>query len=334
MDTEDQVSFSIFFPGGDPFQVSVPRQGCVQALREAAEEVHTVPPACLLKLFQAGQLLHDEGLLSSLDAALPLFAVVSRESRVEVLLQAAWSFSGYRDLLASAPDRGAKRRRVEEVPTILAVLEELSGEPKEVERLKAGEARGSLEFAGGSRGVLLLPSLDAAPLLEAAGSDRFTSVTVSVEINSDAFNRGLGVVVEAPAVMDHAVDEMGLPSYIYNGYGISDDKVQNAVKFHPGMRGGQIRIEGVGGWGNTEMGFTPANWTASGKKFHTLELMCHADGKNLLTVHGTEDGQTFTKVWQRKLTDGKHLPAIYGWIDLGDSQPLMIGKIGFDVEVE
>lgn len=329
----EEVRFSVCFPGGDPLQVSLASSDRVRALREAAEEVHTVPPACLLKLFQAGQLLHDEGLVASLDPALPLFAVVSRESKVEILLQAAWSFSGYRELLASATDSGAKRKRVEEVPTILTVLEEMSGEPKEVERLAAGEAPGTLAFAGGSSGVLLLPSLDAAPLLEAAGAEGFVGVTVSVEINSDAFNRGLGVVVEAPMGMDGAVDEHGLPSYIYNGYGISSDKVQNAVKFHPGMRGGQIRIEGVGGWRNTEMGFTPANWTQSRKNFHTMQITCQADGKNRLTVYGTEDGQEFTKAWQRKLTDGKRLPAIYGWIDVGDSEPLMVGRIGFEVQV-
>ena len=71
---------------------------------------------------------------------------------------------------------------------------------------------------------------------------------------------------------DSTIDDKGLPSYVYNGYGLSEGKKQNAVKFHPGMGGGAVRVEGLGGFGNQDMRFTPANWSGSGHQFHTLHL--------------------------------------------------------------
>eukprot|EP00440_Ansanella_granifera_P041277 gb/GFBE01044763.1/.p1 GENE.gb/GFBE01044763.1/~~gb/GFBE01044763.1/.p1 ORF type:complete len:330 (+),score=68.93 gb/GFBE01044763.1/:1-990(+) len=323
--------FSVCFPSGDPFDVSVAGDAAVRSLREEIARVHEVPPACNLKLFQEGQLLNNDMKVSSLDPEASLFAVIARETELQVLLQEAGSFDGYHRLLDVAGEAEGAAKSVEEVPSILQVLEEMSGEPRQVDQLAAGKD-GTLEFLGAD-GTLLLPSLDAGALLKKAGVEKFASVTMTVELNSDAYNRGLGVVVEAPPVMHDNIDESGLPAYAYNGYGLSDDKISNAIKFHPGMRGGQIRVEGVGGWGNTTMNFTPANWSNSGNKLHTFELTVRPDGNNMLVVKGTGDGERFERSWVHTLTNGRHLPAIHAWLDLGGPQPLVIGKIGFTVQL-
>lgn len=41
----------------------------------------------------------------------------------------------------------------------------------------------------------------------------------------------------------------------------------NRIVFHPGFGGGALRVEGTGGFGNTNLGFTPANTT-----LHHLEI--------------------------------------------------------------
>merc|ERR1712187_579108 len=76
---------------------------------------------------------------------------------------------------------------------------------------------------------------------------RAKSVTLCVGVNSDAYNRGLGVVVNANPSLDVTMNENGLPSYAYNGYGLQRGVRGNAIKFHPGMGGGEFRIEGKGG---------------------------------------------------------------------------------------
>lgn len=302
----------------------------VRAVREAVEEEHPPPPACITKIFQAGRLLLDETPVAALEAGQPIFAVVARETRLEVLLQAAGSCGLYEEMLREAkPEAKPEAPRLLATgpsPSILEVLEEMAGQPLEVPDLRAGASPSMLEFSG-RNGQLLVPSLDTVQLLHQHGVDSFEKVTLCVEVNSDAYNRGLGVVLEASPLMDSSVDEHGLPMYVYNGLGISSDKKQNAVKFHPGMRMGQLRIEGLGGWGNQSIGFTPAGWTASGKKLHTLKLTFGADGNNLMSIEGTETGQLWSKPWKRQLTEGRHTPAIYAWLDLGDAQPLHVGQI-------
>ena len=47
--------------------------------------------------------------MTSLDPAEPIFAVVARETKVEILLQAAQSYQGYKELLKAAPGEGPER---------------------------------------------------------------------------------------------------------------------------------------------------------------------------------------------------------------------------------
>merc|ERR1712129_564553 len=121
---------------------------------------------------------------------------------------------------------------------------------------------------------------------------------------------------EASPLMDDTVDESGMPSYIYNGYGVSEDKKQNAIKFHPGMHGGLLRVEGKGGFDNSSMPFTPEGWTDSGRKYHSLSITAGADGQNVIGLRSAA-GEYWEKPFRRQLTQGKHIPSLYAWLDLG-----------------
>lgn len=332
----ETVTYAVTLPGGTIYSVSLPNDLMVLQLREGIEKLHELPPACLLKLFQNGQLLLDTDPLAGVDATQQVFGAVSRDTSLQTLLQAAGKYSGYTDIL-----RGMVQDKTDAnmfsspcMPTILQVLEDMGGQAPEMENLRKGAKDGTLEFTG-REGDLILPSIDASPILAAAGVDAFASVTLIIEVNSDAVNRGLGVVLEASPLLDSTVDEAGLPSYIYNGYGVGQEgKKQNAIKFHPGMPGGQLRIEGVAGWGNSNIGFNPANWSESGNKYHTLELTLGADGKNEMCIKGTNEGEVWRKPWNRQLTSGRHIPAIYAWLDLGSkTQPLQIGSIRMNVRM-
>lgn len=331
--SEETIKLTVALAGGTTFEVDVLPTDCIIALRAGVEKMHTIPPACLLKLFQDGQLLHDDFPVKDIDSAQPIFGAVSKETKLEVLLQAAGSYAGYQDVLrdARASSMDPKTLMVGPVPTILEVLEDMGGQAPKLEHLCTGDEDGTLRFSG-AHGDLLLPSIDATALLARAGAAKFDRVTICIELNSDAYNQGLGVVLEASPLMDSTIDEHGLPMYVYNGYGISSKKKQNAVKFHPGMGGGQLRVEGLGGWGNQSIGFTPLSWAQSGHQFHTLELTLGADGKNEMCIKGTKEGQVWRKPWTRQLTEGRYFPAVYAWLDLGSKKnPLHIKNISLRV---
>jgi len=204
--------------------------------------------------------------INQIDREELIFAVVAQDTKLECLLLAAGSYEGYHNCLAAAkvdPD-ASDTAIVGPMPCILNVLEDMAGRnvSEEMKHLKCGEADGTLEFFG-AKGDLLLPSIDASTLLAACSVNAFTRVQVCVEVNSDACNQGLGVVIEKSPLEDSTIDESGLPSYIYNGYGVKDDKKsksQCAVKFHPGMNGGMLRVEGAGGFRNQNVGFRPLTW--------------------------------------------------------------------------
>uniref|UniRef100_A0A7S1LL57 Ubiquitin-like domain-containing protein n=1 Tax=Alexandrium catenella TaxID=2925 RepID=A0A7S1LL57_ALECA len=323
----EDICFQVFFPSGSETQARALPGEMVHRIREAVEKERPPPAACLTKLFQAGKLLLDTTPVADLEVGQPIFAVVARETRLEVLLQAAGSCHLYEKMLGGSELVEPRIRTVGPAPCILDVLEEMVGQPPEVADLHRAEvgAPGTLQYSG-RQGRLLLPSLDAAPLLRQHGAQAFEKVTICVEVNSDAFNNGLGVVLEASPLMDGTVDERGLPTYIYNGYGLSKDKRQNAVKFHPGMFKGQLRVEGTGGWGNQSVGFTPAGWTASGRRFHKLWVTLGADGSNCVRFEDP-DGKVWSRNWTRQLTEGKHVPAVHAWMDTEDEHPLYVGQI-------
>mmetsp|Transcript_81796 Transcript_81796/g.147712 ORF Transcript_81796/g.147712 Transcript_81796/m.147712 type:complete len:343 (+) Transcript_81796:78-1106(+) len=334
-----QVKFSVSLPSRDTFDVEVSSSGTANELRQAIELQHETPAACILKVFQGGQLISDEVLISELDPLQPVFAVIARDTDAKKLLKGAGTHTGYQYLLENAPadPEDNKTRLLGPMPSILCVLEEMSGQVTEVDQLRKGQLPETLEFTGG-KGVLLVPSLDATPLLKAAGAGSFDRVTVSVEVNSDAYNRGLGVVLEASKLVKGSAEQPERRNYEYNGFVSDDDDddsdsqtCKNYIKFHPGMGGGQLRVEGPGGWLNQNIGFTPVAWTESGQKFHTLHLVLGANGDNLMRIEGTNAGEVFEMPWSNQLTDGQYLPAVHAWLDLGEEDPVVIGEINMRV---
>ena len=74
---------------------------------------------------------------------------------------------------------------------------------------------------------------------------------------------------------------------LFRAPAIESTRTNNTVKFHPGMHGGMLRVEGGGGFFNQSIGFTPKSWTDSGHRFHKLEVTAGADGDNEVRIaHG------------------------------------------------
>lgn len=339
------VQFTVVLAGGTSHTLAAQASDVMLVLMRGLAAVHEVPPTCTVKLFQSGQLFLEDSPVSLLNAEEPVFAVIARETNLDILLQGAGSYAGYAELLrSSGADAGDPTTRlVPSMPSILHVLEELSGQAPDLgEALRAGrEGEGTLVFAGGGARdaceELLVPSLDLAPLLSAAGAPSFFGATLSVELNSDAYNRGLGVVLEQPPLLDNTVDEHGMPSYIYGFRARTTEKQQrqNAVKFHPGMAGAQLRVEGVGGWPNQRVPFTPQGWTTAGHRYHTLAITVRADGENVVRLRSV-DGAVWEKSWRRHLVHGTHLPALYACRDLGGDggPPVHYGSVSLQVHLE
>lgn len=323
----------VCFPGGQQFEVSVGDSETVLQLREAVErQKGELPPATFLKLLQGGRVLLDDLSVAEVKQEEIIVAVVTRETRLEMLLHASGHCSLYADVLSSASrdgtGDGSSTTTLGPLPTILKVLEEMSGEAKSMEHLKPGAQEGWLEFYGDS-GDLLLPSLAASPLLAALGSEEpLSAITLSIGVNSDAFNQGLGVVIEASTLIDVPADFSTASAYTYNGYGLQNEgRRRNAVKFHPGMSGGQLRVEGAGGFGNQDVGFAPKAFSESGS-LHTIVLKLCTNGVNMIQLHGSDPGQQWQMKWKNMMFDGLHIPALYAWLDLGSRhEPVHFGHI-------
>lgn len=326
MAAEGAPAFQVCFTSGA--QLRATAMGSVAQLREDIERQHPVEPATYLKLIQGTRVLLDEVPLSELATDAPIMAVVTRETRIDVLLHASAHSKLYKDRLEEAGGRWEAERAAggsevsTEFPSILRVLEDMSGEAQELPDLK--EEEGRLVFSS-AKGGLLLPSLELTPLLAAAKAE-VESVTLSVAVNSDAYNQGLGIVVEASPFVQLPEGFSLQKSYFYNGYGLENEgRQRNAVKFHPDMSGGQLRIEGAGGFGNQNVGFTPSGWTSSGRKLHTLAITFRASGENELLFEAGEPERSWKRGFNNVLFDGKRVPALYAWLDLGNAaKPLHV----------
>lgn len=340
MDATQLVAFTIVTPGGSEFHVRVLQTETVRDICLQIEQQHKTPPGTQLKLVQNNEILEEESPVGQLDPSQLLLAVVSRESRVEILLQVASTYKGYADLLGAA-SRDAVDEAVSNactvtvaMPSILAVLEDMAGQTPDMKDLRPVEDAGEaiLQFNGES-GALLLPCLDAAPLLAAQGVELVSRVTIRVGMNSDSYNRGLGLVLEASPAIDVPTPDGELRWYCDSsriGVGVDGRACSATVKFHPGMTGGQLRVEGLGGWMNQGIGFTPENSSSSGGLLHLLELTVGSDGTNEVCIRSAQNNdRLWRKCWHGKLFDGRHVPAVHAWLDLGGiaGQPLFIGPI-------
>lgn len=200
---------------------------------------------------------------------------------------------------------------------------------------------GMLEYSG-SKEALLLPSLDAVPLLEKVFQRKFERITIIVGVNSDAYNNGLGVMLRAWEPPPTHGEAEGSDSeedwYEYGGGGAgmgqsSLTKSDNVVKFHPGMGGGQLRVEGTGGFHNTDVGFTPLNLSDAGERLHVMEITVSADGDNEVRfISATDASATWTGQWKNKLFDGKRLPSVFVWKDLPRGGPVVVGPVSVRAE--
>jgi hypothetical protein len=64
---------------------------------------------------------------------------------------------------------------------------------------------------------------------------------------------------------------------------------QNLIIFHPGLAGGAFRVDGPGGFGNTNMGFTPAN-----NVLHQMQISHDGAGNfNITVTDGANPANTF-----------------------------------------
>lgn len=90
----------------------------------------------------------------------------------------------------------------------------------------------------------------------------------------------------------------------------------NNIVFHPGFGGGALRVEGVGGFGNTNVGFTPSNGV-----LHHLEVLEHASGRFDITF---TDGLNSSNIFKTSFTN---LASVGGNIGLHAGGPLS-GQFG------
>jgi len=206
-------------------------------------------------------------------------------------------------------------------------LEEASRDLGEI----GGNTQNGLDLLiySGKEGEIILPSLDAKPLLHSLRKNELPSATIVVGVNSDSFNRGLGIVVEASPQINET--EEHVDSYSYNGYGVQLNR--NVIKFHPNMNQGDLRVEGPGGFPNQQMGFTPAGWSNSHHELHALEVTVSTNGINKILFKEANGVHTFEHIWRHKLFDGRDFPTVYGFIDLGgeNGKPLIVGPVSLVV---
>jgi len=225
---------------------------------------------------------------------------------------------------------------------------------------------GSLLAFEGTDGGLILPSLDTTPLRRAMEarlavqalldqaaqghnmalvlqeqaaqghimafkpvdlvSTGISQVTLTVGVNSDSYNRGLGVYIEASPGLDEKKEHEGT-SYSYMADSTSPRR--NYIKFHPDYPSGGLRIEGPGGFNDTALPWTPPGWTASGQGLNVLTITMHVSGSNEVTLATPDGKKTWTGKWHHRLFDGKDVPALYAFMDLGGERgkPLYVGPV-------
>lgn len=99
----------------------------------------------------------------------------------------------------------------------------------------------------------------------------------------------------------------------YNvGLIVGDGDNQSRVVFHPGYGGAALRVEGVGQFGNTDVGFTPSNNT-----LHNLTLVSHPNGVFDITLtNGDNPSQSFTTSFTNAAAYGGSV----GFVRSGPSQ--------------
>lgn len=247
-------------------------------------------------------------------------AALSEEERKKAI------FSYYTDMLRKSTT-GDLEAEVGPIHSLLQVGRDLEAP---VPENKDAWLEDGMFCYGGGDGHIVVPSIDLSEVLSAHGVQQVARVEISVHVNSDAYNRGLGVVLEASPLLQLLQEENdpNFYSFMQARTGVSKDRRSNAIKFHPGMKGGQLRVEGKGGFGNKDIGFTPGNWKATNRRTHILKMVLGTEGRNEISFTDAEGNGMWAGSWQYQLFDGKHSPAVFAWLDLGDREdPVRIGPV-------
>lgn len=334
----EAVTVTVQMANGEEVVVEVTASTTVDEVRqlvlEQVKPASTVTDDCFVRLLSGNQLLQGGTLVSDVDLQSPVFGIVVESLDLQALQALAADSPLYAEAFACAAlkvegDQVVATMR--DLPSILEVYQDVGGQLPTLEAACHDAATGHFAYWGNT-GEMLLPSLSAGPLHEAMGT--ISKVVIEIGVNSDNFNNGLGVVVEAAEDMTRVPDEPARQPrsfYVYCSSlsGLSETRARNAVKFHPGMHGGELRVEGRGGFPNQNVGFRPAAWQ-EGNRLHTLKLELGADGTNAVTlVDATNESRMWTKRWRHQLFDGVNIPALYTWLDCARNQhsPVYYGRV-------
>lgn len=112
------------------------------------------------------------------------------------------------------------------------------------------------------------------------------------------YSQGIRITADVGAVSSNGNYNVGLS--------VGD----NRIVFHPGFGGGAFRVEDTGGFGNQNMGFTPANGS-----LHHLEIVQHTNGLFQATL---TDGDNPNNVYKAEFTN---LASVGGLIGLTRAGP-------------
>jgi hypothetical protein len=240
--------------------------------------------------------------------------------------------SEYNEILSKPSFDQEKRAVIGPFPRITDIVGLQEFASVEVSGSLSNNGTTLLEFIGEEE-TMIMPSLDVTALLAKLQTDKLEKITYIVGVNSDSYNRGLGVTLKATHnTTDNGSDVASSGNredwYEYGG-GKTLDSASNSIKFHPDMRDGQLRVEGPGGFHNQDIGFTPLGWSASTNELTILEITISADGANEILVKGASTQDTWKRAWKNVLIHGNHIPALFAHIDLGgvEGKPLIIGPM-------
>jgi len=177
-------------------------------------------------------------------------------------------------------------------------------------------ASGAVAFAGATQDMVM-PSLDASPMLQVLGQKILPNVTVTVQLNSNSACYGLAI--EA--------------SPLLNRNGWRDTPARSSVVVRPAADRPLAVMED--GQSNILQGKLPLllpDFKLSGARFHTLAITVGHDGHNrvmLTPASSSPQPGTASLTWRHMLFDGRDIPAVYAITHCHGSQidKVFVGQI-------
>jgi len=178
------------------------------------------------------------------------------------------------------------------------------------------KASGALAFAGPMQDMVM-PSLDASPLLRALSQASLPTVTVVAQLNSnsDCF----GLTLEASPML--------------NRTGWRDSSARSSVILRPSAKQPFVVMnDGRPDLVQGKVPFSLPSWTVSGARFHTLTMTFGRDGYNhvmLAPASSLSQPSTASLSWRQMLFDGRDIPSVYAITHCHGSQTgkVLVGQI-------